>query len=114
MTEFVTMIPVLPGMTDHAELFVATLMGLRWKEYDRSQKHFKIRRETWFLNKTPQGDFLIFYAEGEDIVKSFEDWVVSEDPFEIWVKDEVQKISGVDPNDPPAGPLPKQILRYGY
>jgi hypothetical protein len=81
---------------------------------DTSQKTFKIRRETWFLTSTAQGDFLVFYAEGDDIIKSFQDWVLSDDPFEKWVKAEMKGISGVDPDVPSDAPLPKQLLRYGY
>jgi hypothetical protein len=114
MTELITMLPVLPGKRAAAEEFVAELLGPRWEQYDRSQKTFKIRRETWFLTSTAHGDFLVFYAEGEDIVKSFQDWVLSDDPFEKWVKEEMKRISGVDPDTPSSEPLPKQLLRYGY
>ncbi|MDA4135589.1 MAG: hypothetical protein OK449_01145 [Thaumarchaeota archaeon] len=114
MTELITMLPVLPGKRAEAEKFVATLLGPKWKQYDRSQKIFKIRRETWFLTSTAHGDYLVFYAEGDDIIKSFKDWVLSEDPFEKWVKREMKKISGVDPDVPSDDPLPKQLLRYGY
>ena len=114
MTELVTMLPILPGKKQEAEKFAATLMGPKWSRYQESQKSFSIERETWFTVTTSRGDFLVFYAEGDDIVKSFKDWVVSKDAFEIWVKEEMKKISGVDPDVPSDEPLPKQILRYGY
>jgi hypothetical protein len=38
MTELITMLPVLPGMTDYAEQFVATLLGPKWNKYGRDMR----------------------------------------------------------------------------
>jgi hypothetical protein len=114
MTELALIVPILPGKTDDVQKLADTLNGPKRKELDKPQKNLKIAKETWFLQRIPQGDFLIVYAERKDVAKSFADLIASKDPFNLWLKDEEKKISGIDLNNPPEGLLPRQLFRYGF
>ena len=106
--------PVLPGKRAHLEELAKTLSGPRKEELDASQRRVGIRKESWFLQSMPQGDLVIFYAEGDDVPKSIAAWAASKDPFDVWLKARLKEISGIDWNEPPPGPFPAQQLRYGY
>ena len=106
--------PVLPGKRALLEGLAKTLSGSRKNELDASQRRIGIRKESWFLQSTPQGDLVIFYAEGDDVPKAIATWAASKDPFDVWLKAQLKEISGIDWNRPFPGPFPSQHLRYGY
>ena len=112
MKAFCGAFPVLPGKTEAAKDFAKSVMGSRFKEFDASQKRLKTTKETWFLQKTPQGDMVVVYLEATDPEKAFEELATSKEPFDRWFKDQVKTITGVD-LDQPGGAAPEQILSYG-
>ncbi len=114
MVELAFTLPVMPGKKAALEELAKSVSGPKRKEYDTSEKKLKIDRETWFVENSPQGDTWILYAEGKDLEKSFAKWVASKEPFDLWFKEQVRTISGVDFNNPPPGELPKQLLRYRF
>lgn len=113
MTQLAMTVPILPGKRADLEELAKTVTGPKKKEYDTSEKKLKIDKETWFIESSQQGDSWIFYAEGKNIEKSLGDWIVSKEPFDMWLKEKIKNITGIDYNNPPPGALPKQILKYG-
>lgn len=112
--ELVLVVPVLPDKGKDIKELAAMLSGPKRKEYEISQKRLGIMKEAWFMQKTALGDFVIVYVESSDVAKSLGELISSNDPFDLWIKGEVKKITGVDFNNPPRTELPTQILRYGY
>ncbi len=106
--------PILAGKTEALRKFAKPLSGPKSKEFDAFQKRFKTDKETWFLQSSPQGDMVIVYFESKDPVKVMGDFVASKHPFDVWYKDEVKEISGVDMNKPSGEPLPEQVFKYRY
>ena len=104
--------PILAGKTEAVKAMFKTLKNEKWKEYDKSQKRAGIERERDFLQMTPMGDMVLMYIESKDIQKVFMTFAVSKDPFDIWVKDEIKKSTGIDFNQPPSGPLPEMLVSY--
>jgi len=113
MTQVAMMMPILPGKTTKLEEFAKTLTGPRKKEFAESEKLFKTSKESWFVQNTSAGDMCIVYAEMKDPEKNLADWMASKRPFELWLKEQIKDITGVDFNNPPSGGLPRQILQYG-
>jgi len=107
-------LPVLPGKRTAFEELARTVAGPRRKEFDDSERKFKIRKECWFLQSTPQGDLCIFYAEADDVPKSVMEWAASKDPIDVWVKAQFKEITGIDFSNLPPGVFPTELLRYGY
>lgn len=114
MAAFCGVFPILQGKSQAARDFAKALMGPRAREFDASEKRLGATKETWFLQKVPQGDMWLVYFEAADIGKVFEDFAHSQDPFDRWSKDQVKAITGVDLNQPAPGPTPEQMLTYGY
>lgn len=91
MPAFCIAFPVKPGKGPAIREFCEEVTGDRRREFEASEARLGIPREAWFLQATPQGD-----------------------PFDQWFKEEVKAYTGVDLNQPPAGPLPERVLGFGY
>jgi hypothetical protein len=104
--------PILPGKTEAGKEFAKAVMGPRRKEFEEILKKEGITKETWFLQKTPHGDFVVVYFEAADVEKSFEILAKSQDPFARWFREQAKAVSGVD-LEQRAEP-PEQIVSVGY
>jgi hypothetical protein len=110
--ELVLIVPILKGRVGDVKRLAAALSSSKSREFEESQKTLGIEKESWFLSGS--GDYVIVHIEGKDVSKSVSDLISSKTPFDLWIKNEVMKVTGVDWNNPPTTPVPQQILRYGY
>ena len=106
--------PILPGKRDILMQFVKDITGPMKKDYERSQKHLGIKKASWFLQSTPEGDWLLMYLEATDVARVFGDFAVSKDPFEVLARNTMKEYTGVDFSIPPQGPPPAQLIAFGY
>lgn len=88
------MFPVLPGKTEKVLELASQLTNERAEEYDRAQATVQV--EDWFLQRTPMGDFVIVYFESEDPMGVFTGLVTSEEPFDIWFRNQLLEITGME------------------
>lgn len=93
--------PLLPGKREALSTFAQTLMTERKADFERSQ--VSVSRESWYVQPTPVGDLIIAYFEAPDIAAVFEGLAISEEPFDIWFRDQIQNVTGVDMSKPPEG-----------
>ncbi len=107
-------LPVLAGKRDALMQFIKDITGPMKKDFERSEKHLGIKKESWFLQSGPEGDVLLIYIEANDIAKVFGDFAVSKDPFEVLARNTMKDFTGVDFSVPPQGPPPAQLFGYGY
>lgn len=114
MPQFATVFPVLPGKREQLRSLLEALAGPRYAEYDASSKRFGFTKDTQFLLTTPQGVLMIYYAEAVDIPKAFREWALSRDPFDIWFKQQMKEVTGLDFDHPEGLPLPEQLHKYGF
>ena len=85
-------------------------MGPRRSEFAEALKRQGVTKESWFLQKTPQGDMVIVHFEAEDLEKTFETEAKSKDPFMVWFKQQVKSVTGVDLEQPSDEPPPEEIV----
>jgi hypothetical protein len=111
MAVFNGMFPVLPGKEDAARAFAKECMGPRLDQFKALQAEAKITRETWAIQETPAGSFVLVWFEG-DVEKAFTDLAVNQDEFSVWFRQQVLDNCGVDLGQPPDGPLPELILTF--
>lgn len=109
MVENAFFVPLLPGKTETARAFAAELSGPRRAELDLAQT--TVTKESWFLQETPFGDFIIVYYHSPDPKKVHEALAASEEPFDVWFRAQILDITGVDISTP-FGALPEQILNW--
>lgn len=109
MVENAFFVPLLPGKTAAARAFAAEISGPRRAELDNAQT--TVTKESWFLQETPHGDFMIVYYHSPNPNKVHEALAVSQEPFDIWFREQILDLTGIDISTP-LGNLPEQILEW--
>jgi len=103
------MVPVLPGKTEAARGFAGKLMSEKRAELDSAQ--VTVTKESWFLQETPHGDFIIVYYHAPNLDAVHSALAASTEPFDVWFREQVLDITGIDISTPPES-LPTQILNW--
>ena len=106
-------LPILQGKTQAARDMFKAMAGRR-SEAEAGYARYGIKKENWFIQPSPQGDFLLGYIEAEDLEKSMSGWVADQAPFAVWLKENFKEITGIDFTQPPQSPPPAQVWRHGY
>ena len=96
------------------EELARTVNGSKKKEFNDSRKRLNIDRESWFFESSIRGDSWIFHVEGRDASKSFADWIVSKDSFDIWFKEQVGMITGIELSIPLPSSPPRQMFKFPH
>jgi len=106
--------PILAGKRDALMQYIKDITGPMKKDFERSMKHLGIKKSSWYLQSSPEGDWLLIYMEAQDIAKAFGDFAVSKDPFEVLSRNTMKDFTGIDFSVPPQGPPPAMLFGYGY
>ncbi len=112
MASLGSVFPILPGKTEQWKHFCQEMVGPRRSEYEASRKRLGISREVAYLQQTPQGNLVVVYSEAQDIPRVFEEFGRSQEPFDVWFREQVKDIHGVDFSQPLPGPLPVAIVDW--
>jgi hypothetical protein len=112
MASLASVFPVLPGKLEQWKHFAQEMAGPRHAEYEASRKRLGITREIAYHQQTPTGDLAVVYIEAQDIPGVFQGLGTSQEPFDIWFREQAKEIHGVDFAQPPAGPLPQAIFDW--
>jgi hypothetical protein len=101
--------PVLPGKQEALLAFASALMVERRAEYEASQ--VGVTKESWFLQPTPHGDLCIIHFEAADPMSVFAGLAESQEPFDVWFREQVMDTTGIDLTQPVPG-LPPRIFNW--
>ena len=82
--------PLTPGETDRARAFVAD--AYHRDDFTASRRRLHVSEELLTLQSTPQGDIVGIYIEGDDPAKGNEGFAASQEPFDLWFKEQLTKI----------------------
>ena len=104
--------PILPGKTDDARAFMRELDGPRKEAFDESERRIGISKELWYLASLPSGDQLVGYMESADFNKAVGQFSASRDNFDLWFKQRMADVTGVDLNNIPPGFAPPELLSH--
>jgi hypothetical protein len=102
--------PILAGHEQGARDFAAACMGERRKAFEAQLARGGLTRETWALQETPMGSFMLVWFECPDIEKTFTELATSGDEFTIWFRGQVKDMTGFDLGAPPEGPPPDVLV----
>ncbi len=102
MAVFNAAFPILPGKTDAARAFASDVTGARKAEFNDMQKRAGTARETWSLQETPAGAFILVWFEG-NVEKAFDDLATASDDFTVWFRAQIKNVTGVDMSEPAEG-----------
>jgi hypothetical protein len=111
MGVFNGMFPIQAGKEEDARAFAAELVGARLAGYEAHHARVGNTRETFTLQETPIGSFLLVWFEG-DVQKAFVDHATDDSEFETWFRGRILDLTGVDLAAPPAGPLPEVLFDW--
>jgi hypothetical protein len=110
MAVFNGMFPILPGQERRGRDFAAACTGERRKEFEEQSGRTGLIRETWALQETPMGSFMLVWFEAPDVEKAFTELATSDDEFTIWFRGQVKDLTGVDLGAPPESPPPDVLV----
>ncbi len=107
MPEIAFAAPILPGKTEDFKRFATEALVARRQEHDDYVRRFHLTKELGWIQQTPQGHMLIVYFESSDPIRSNREFAESKHPYDLWFKQQLQTITGVDFNQPV--PVPPQL-----
>ena len=102
--------PILSGKEHEGRDFAAACMGERRKGFEAQLARGGLTRETWSLQETPMGSFMLVWFEAPDIEKAFTELATSGDDITVWFRGQVKDLTGVDLGAPPEGPPPDTLV----
>jgi hypothetical protein len=112
MAVFNGIFPILPGKEGAARGFAAACVGERREGFNAQAARTGLARETWALQETPMGSFMVVWFEAPDVEKAFTELATSSDEFSIWFRGQVSDLTGFDLSAPPEGPLPEVLFDW--
>ena len=104
--------PILPGKEQAGRKLAAACMGERRDGFNALQTTSELTRETWALQETPMGSFMLVWFEAPDIEKAFVDLATAGNEFTNWFIGQVKDLTGVDLSVPPEGPPPEVLVDW--
>jgi hypothetical protein len=105
-------VPVKPGKEEALRDFYREVEGARNDAYDRSEQRLGITKEIAWRAPIDGGSAAVIYIESENFESAFEQFVQSQDEFDLWFKQQVLDIAGLDLNNPPELELPELLSVY--
>ena len=105
------MFPVQAGKEEDVRAFAAETMGVRRAGFDAHHARAGNTRETWALQETPMGSFLLVWFEG-DVPNAFNDLANYDSEFMRWFRGRVLDVTGVDLAVPPTAPPPEVLVDW--
>jgi hypothetical protein len=111
MSVFNGIFPIQAGKEDAARAFAAETIGARKADFEKLQARSNITRETWAMQETPMGSFMVVFFEG-DVEHAFADLAGDSSEFGTWFRGQVLDLTGVDLGAPPEGPLPDVLVDW--
>ena len=96
MGSFAVAMPIPPGAADKYRAFSEEAFGRRRDELAESRGKLGVTLERAWIQHTPGGDVFILLLEGDDPVEANRRFAASEDPFDVWFKQEAGAALGAD------------------
>ena len=111
MTLAVRAFPLRGSAADLAA-FASELKSARASEADRFYRNYGVRRESWYLQETDHGPWVIAITELQDASEAAPRYAASTAEFDAWFKGRVLSLTGIDPNQAPLGPPTTEIFSW--
>ena len=103
-------IPIIPGKEELDRQTMEELVGPRRDEFEASRKRLGITREAAWHQETPNGTAAVVHLEADDLGTAMQGIASSQEPFDVWFRERMGEIHGVDLAEP--APPPKQVLDF--
>lgn len=97
--------PILPGKLEAWRRFNQESLGHWRDDHDAANRRHGITRELGWLQQTPGGDLAIVFLEVTNPESFFQDLANSETPHDVWFRQQVLEIHGLDLAAPGEGEI---------
>lgn len=112
MSQVVRAFPVLKGKERVVREFAKSLATDRAADMAHFYTCFGVTSESWHLQETPHGLWVIAVSEIDEPTKRGEQYSASLAEFDEWFKARVLELSGIDPITQPLGPPTEEIFSW--
>lgn len=103
--------PLLPGTTSvDREEMLSCWHGERSDEHTASRRRHRITRESGWIQDTSAGDVAVVLIESPDLSSALLGIATSQEPFDIWFREHLRTVHGLDLAEGMA--LPEQVLGF--
>ena len=96
MSGIVLTFPILDGKVEAWRRFCQELSGSRQQQYETSRQRLGITRERLALVETAFGATAVTTLEAPDVAQALGQIIASDRPFDVWYRDKLQKLHGVN------------------
>jgi len=96
MSGIVLTFPILSGKVESWRRFCQELSGSRRQPYEASRQRMGITRERLTLVETTYGAMAITTLEAPDVNRALGQIIASEIPFDVWYRERLQKLHGIN------------------
>lgn len=110
MSMIVRAFPIVARI-EEVEQFAAELRA-RPAETAAFYRQFGVTRESWFVQQSPTGALLINVTIVDDPGEAASEYAATCQAFDTWFKQQVLRLSGIDPNQQPLGPPTTQVFEW--
>jgi hypothetical protein len=91
---------------------VSEFSGPRSEEFGAARRRQGVNWQRVFLQQTSQGPMERLVMEADDPARVLEEMGRSQEPFDVWFRQFLVDVYGLDLSEPPAGPPPEQVLDW--
>lgn len=75
-------------------------------------RRYNIAHESWHLQVIPSGHQVICVTQMHTLTDEPERYAASDQTFDLWFKEQVQRLTGIDPTTAPLGPPSVQVYAF--
>jgi hypothetical protein len=104
--------PLNTGISPKDVREFAEKLRARGAETTNFYESFGVKHESWYVQETPSGPWVICVAVIDNPQAAGEAFARSKKPFDVWWKSEVLRLSGVNPEQTPLGPPTVKIFHW--
>ena len=94
------------------EGFASALSNERRAETAAFYRRYGIWHESWYLQETPAGRWVIGVTAIDDVDGAAPRYAESSTEFDRWFKNRVMEVSGINPDTQPLGPPTTQVFGW--
>ena len=94
------------------ETFARELKGRRSKEATQFYRHYGVKSESWHLQDTPNGPWVIAVSDVDNPTEAARRYANASEDFHVWFKSQDLALTGVDPNKTPLGPPTTEVFSW--
>ena len=111
MASLAFVFPLRAGKTGNWRDWGMEIRGPRRSEYEAFSRQLGLSVQRAYLQHTPLGDQAVIYLEGNDLQRAFQHLRTAQDPFAVWVRQQVKDLfDGVDLTQTELGSLSQLVF----